>query len=258
MSASLHAVSTNDVRSAVSAEEWEARVELAACYRLVAHMGWTDLIYTQISRRVPGPDHHFLINPYGLGFDEITASSLVKIDLEGNTVMETPYEVNRAGYVIHSAIHGAREDAACVLHTHTVAGMGIAAQKRGLLPLSQHAMMFYNRVGYHDYEGIATNVDERTRLVQDLGTHDAMILRNHGLLTTGHSCKSAFTIMYYLEKACAAQIAAQAGGGELLELSAEVAEHTGQQFDKGGHTGRERPWPSLIRMLDRMGSDYAS
>ncbi|MCR9255525.1 MAG: class II aldolase/adducin family protein [Alphaproteobacteria bacterium] len=257
MSATLHAVDGSHVRGKVSQEEWEARVELAACYRLVAHMGWTDLIYTHISRRVPGPDHHFLINPYGFGFDEITASSLVKIDLDGNPVMDTPYEVNKAGYVIHSAIHGAREDAACVLHTHTVAGMAVCAQPRGLLPISQHAMMFYNRIGHHDYEGIATDVDERTRLVNDLGPHQAMLLRNHGLLTTGGSCASAFTTMYYLEKACAAQVAAQAGG-QVIELSHEVAEHTAQQYDRGGHAGRERPWPSLIRMLDRMGSDYAT
>jgi len=257
MAATLHAMETQNVRAAVDEAEWEARVELAACYRLVAHMGWTDLIYTHISRRVPGPDHHFLINPYGLAFDEITASSLVKIDLEGNPVMESPHGVNRAGFVIHSAIHAARDDANCVLHTHTVAGMAVSAQKRGLLPITQHAMMFYGRLGYHDYEGIATDLDERSRLVRDLGENDAMILRNHGLLTTGMSCKGAFTTMYYLEKACAAQLAAQSGGAELIELSDEVARHTAQQYQRGGHTSVERPWPSLVRMLDRMGSDHA-
>src|SRR6516162_6285705 len=171
------------VRDQVSKDEWEVRVNLAAAYRLVAHYGWDDLVFTHISARVPGPEHHFLINPYGMMFDEITAGSLVKVDLAGRTVMDTPYHVNPAGFTIHSAVHAAREDAMCVMHTHSNEGVAVSAQKEGLLPLSQHSMFALCSVGYHDYEGVALNEDEKPRLVKDLGNNRHLILRNHGLLT---------------------------------------------------------------------------
>ncbi|MBU0726619.1 MAG: class II aldolase/adducin family protein [Alphaproteobacteria bacterium] len=256
MSGTVTPLKQRSVREQVSAEEWAARVDLAACYRLVARMGWTDLIYTHISARVPGPEHHFLINPYGLMFDEVTASNLVKVDLDGQIVMETPYSFNPAGFTIHSAVHAAREDALCVLHTHTAAGMAVAAQVKGLLPISQHAMRFHDRISYHDYEGIALDLDERERLVGDLGTTYAMILRNHGLLTCGRSVAEAFTIMFYLQKACEAQVAALAGGGELKLVPDDVAEHAAQQFERGGEKSSNRPWQALLRTLEREDTSY--
>src|SRR5271170_4966139 len=183
MTTSSADLKTKQGKDRYSAEEWQIRVDLAAAYRLVAHFGWDDLIFTHISARVPGGQHHFLINPFGLLFDEITASSLVKIDMDGNIVEQTPYKVNPAGFTIHSAVHGAREDAACVLHLHTVAGNGVACQEQGLLPLNQTSMVLNGQVTYHEYEGIAFNHDERPRLVKDLGDKNAMILRNHGTLT---------------------------------------------------------------------------
>ncbi|WP_430435694.1 class II aldolase/adducin family protein [Oceanibaculum nanhaiense] len=256
MSGTVTPLKPRSVRDQVSAGEWDARVDLAACYRLVARMGWTDLIYTHISMRVPGPEHHFLINPYGLMFDEVTASSLVKVDLDGKIVMETPYSFNPAGFTIHSAVHAAREDAMCVLHTHTAAGMAVAAQKGGLLPISQHAMRFHDRISYHDYEGIALDLDERERLVADLGDTYAMILRNHGLLTCGRSVAEAFTIMFYLQKACEAQIAAMSSGAELAMVPPDVAEHAAQQFERGGEKSASRPWQALLRTLDREDTSY--
>jgi len=239
----------------VSDEEWEERVNLAACYHLVAHYGMSDLIFTHISARVPGSDNHFLINPYGLFFDEITASSLVKVDIDGNVLDETPFKINPAGYTIHSAVHGARHDVACVLHTHTSAGMAVAAQKQGLLPISQHSMMFYNRLAYHGYEGVALDLDERERLVRDLGDGIAMILRNHGLLTVGGTVSEAFRRIFYLEKSCEAQIKALAGDAEIIIPSREVCEHAGSQFQSfGSKTTLE--WPGLLRILDRKGSNY--
>jgi ribulose-5-phosphate 4-epimerase/fuculose-1-phosphate aldolase len=250
-----------------SDEEWRLRRELAACYRLIAHFRMTDLIFTHISVRIPGPDHHFLINPYGLFFDEITASNLVKIGLDGNAVEPTPYPVNPAGFVIHSAIHGAREDAHCVLHTHTKAGCAIAALKDGLLPVNQMSLEFYGKVAYHDYEGIALDMDEQQRLVKDLGAKPVMILRNHGLLTVGRDAQQAFLRMYYLEKACEIQLTAQAGGQALSLPSREVCEHVDRQFNApmapsaDGRTfvdenGYDLAWTALLRLLDRIDPSY--
>ena len=242
-----------------SDEEWQVRVDLAACYQLVAHFGMTDLIYTHISARVPGPDHHFLINPYGLMFDEITASSLATISLDGELIEDpTGLGINRAGFTIHSAVHAARPEILCVLHTHTDAGMAVSAKPSGLRMITQHACRFHNRIGYHDYEGIATNLDERQRLVRDLGPHKAMILRNHGLLTCGETIPEAFEVMFGLEKSCRAQIMAEAGGGALIELSEEVAEHTAGQYSHDGKVVGQRGWPAYLRMLERLGSGYAT
>ncbi|ABG96415.1 MULTISPECIES: class II aldolase/adducin family protein [Rhodococcus] len=252
---------TSQGRTSPAKTEAELRRELAAVYRLLAHFKMTDLIFTHVSVRIPGPEHHFLINPYGLLFEEITASSLVKIGLDGELVEPSEYHVNPAGFVIHGAIHEARPDAQCVLHTHTKAGCAVAAQEQGLLPLNQISMEFYNRVGYHDYEGIALNTAERVRLVEDLRDHPAMILRNHGLLTVGESAAEAFLRMFYLEKACDIQIAAQASG-ELRVPSPEIAEHTARQFageatdDYADDQAYEMAWAALLRMLDRTAPDY--
>ncbi|MET8472501.1 class II aldolase/adducin family protein [Streptomyces sp. NPDC006422] len=244
-------------------EELRLRRELAAVYRLVAHFRMTDLIFTHISQRLPGPDNHFLINPYGLLFEEITASNLVKIDLDGNAVEPSPHPVNPAGFMIHSAIHKARPDAHCVLHTHTKAGCAVAAQQGGLLPVNQMSMEFHNRVGYHDYEGVALNYDEQRRLVEDLGTHPALILRNHGLLTVGESAKQAFLRMYYLEKACEIQVTAQAGG-QLIIPSEQVCEYTAQQLTGEGEASSDieddiaydLAWGALLRLVERIAPDY--
>ncbi len=209
------------IRAQVSEQEWQLRVDLAACYRLIALHGWDDLVFTHISAKIPGPEHHFLINPYGLTFDEITASSLVKIDMQCNPVVPTPYKVNPAGFVIHSAIHAAREDAGCVLHTHTRAGVAVSAMKRGLLPISQQATVIMNSLAYHDYEGIAVRDDERTRLQQHLGTANYLMLRNHGLLTVGRTVGDAFLHMYTFESACQIQVGALAGG-EVIEIGEPV------------------------------------
>ncbi|MDJ1137276.1 class II aldolase/adducin family protein [Streptomyces iconiensis] len=244
-------------------EEARLRRELAAVYRLVAHYRMTDLIFTHISMRLPGPEHHFLINPYGLLFEEITASNLVKIDLDGNPVGHTEHPVNPAGFVIHSAIHAARPDAHCVLHTHTKAGCAVAAQKDGLLPLNQMSMEFHHRVGYHDYEGVALDLDEQRRLVADMGSHPALILRNHGLLTVGSTAAQAFLRMYYLDKACEIQISAQAGGTALVLPDEEVCEHTARQLageSDGGDfqddMGYDLAWSAMLRLLDRVAPDY--
>jgi ribulose-5-phosphate 4-epimerase/fuculose-1-phosphate aldolase len=250
-----------------SDEEWRLRRELAACYRLIAHFRMTDLIFTHISVRIPGLEHHFLINPYGLFFDEITASNLVKIDLDGNAVEPSPYPVNPAGFVIHSAIHGARDDAHCVLHTHTRAGCAVAAQQDGLLPLNQISLEFYDNTAYHDYEGIALDLDERERLVADLGMKPVMILRNHGLLTVGRDAQQAFLRMYYLEKACEIQLAAQAGGTALVLPPKAVCEHTERQFNApaikptnkdalSDPDGYDLSWTALLRLLDRIDPSY--
>ena len=245
--------------------ERELRRELAAVYRLVAHFRMTDLIFTHISARLPGPEQHFLINPYGLLFEEITASNLVKIDLDGNAVEESPHPVNPAGFVIHSAIHAAREDAHCVLHTHTRAGCAVAAQQGGLLPLNQMSMEFYNRLGYHDYEGVALNLDEQKRLVADLAGHPAMILRNHGLLTVGESPGRAFLRMHYLEQACRIQTTATAGGAPLVVPAPEVCELTARQLSGESHDSDlqddqayDLAWAALLRLVERIAPDYAN
>lgn len=236
--------------------EWEARVDLAACYRLVARNGWDDLIYTHISAAVPGPKKHFLINPYGMLFSEITASSLVKVDLEGNVVSETPYRINPAGFTIHSAIHAVREDVKCVLHLHTNAGTAVSAQKQGLLPISQTALVVHNDIAYHDYEGIALDLDERERLVAHLGRKNVMILHNHGTLTCGHSVAAAYVRMFFLERACQMQIAAQAGGAELRLLPQSMCDHVFGQVAKNSLRMGELDWPPLLRLLDKEDPSY--
>ncbi len=248
---------TASIREQVSAEEWQARVDLAAAYRLVAHYGWDDLVFTHISARVPGPEHHFLINPYGMMFDEITASSLVKIDLNGQVMMESPYHINPAGFTIHSAVHAAREDALCVMHLHTTAGIAISAQKSGLLPISQHSLFPLSSIGYHDYEGLALNEDEKPRLVADLGENTHLILRNHGLLTVGSSTGDAFLAMYNLQRSCEIQLLAQSGGHELISISRPIIEGIAAQakvVTKG--LGGGLVWPGLLRKLDRIDSSY--
>src|SRR5271154_3265012 len=232
----------------VSAEEWKLRVDLAATYRLVALHGWDDMIFTHISARVPGPDHHFLINPYGLLFEEITASSLVKIDLDGNKVQDTPYPVNPAGFTIHSALHMNRDDAHCIIHVHTTDGVAVSAQADGLLPLDQHAMLISGDTAYHDYEGVALDLDERDRLVHDIGDKHVMILRNHGTLSIGKSCADAFLRIYYLERACAMQIRALAGGVKVNAPNQGVPEKTAEQgaWAFAGYMGA-LAWPALLR-----------
>jgi len=245
------------LKDKVSPEEWQTRVDLAAFYRLVAWHGWDDMIYTHISARVPGPETHFVMNPFGLLFEEITASSLIKVDMQGELVMDSPYLANPAGFTIHSAVHGAREDAHCVAHLHTDDGVAVAAQKEGLLPLSQHAMIVRRRTATHAYEGIALNLDERERLVKDLGDNHLMLLKNHGTLALGKDCATAYQGIYYLERACSMQVRAQAGGGELVIPSEEVQALTHKQgaaiFD--GSAGA-LAWPALLRKLDKLDASY--
>jgi ribulose-5-phosphate 4-epimerase/fuculose-1-phosphate aldolase len=238
------------LKGKVSAEEWQARVDLAALYRLVAMHGWDDLIYTHISARIPGPEHHFLINPYGLLFEEITASSLVKIDLDGNILQETPYFINPAGFTIHSAVHAARDDARFVMHLHTDQGVAVAAQREGLLPISQHALIVLPRLAYHDYEGIALNHDERERLVADLGDKNLMLLRNHGTLAAGSTAAECFVGMFYLERACKMQILALSGGREQILIAPDAAQAE-VRSQVGGGVGGALAWPACLRKLDR-------
>jgi ribulose-5-phosphate 4-epimerase/fuculose-1-phosphate aldolase len=245
------------IRDQVSTEEWQARVNLAAAYRLVALYGWDDLIFTHISARVPGAGHHFLLNPYGMMFEEVTASSLVKIDLDGSKVMESQYFINPAGFTIHSAVHAARADALCVMHLHTDYGIAVSAQKDGLLPLSQQAMFPLASLAYHEYEGLALNEEEKPRLVADLGDKSYMILRNHGLLTLGRSAADAFLSMYILERACRIQILAQSGGRELHRVSSPIIDLTAKQLSAVTvGQGAELAWPGLLRKLDRIDSSY--
>ena len=256
MSAPEQATKSN-VRELVSPEEWQVRVDLAAAYRLVAEYGWDDLVFTHISARVPGPEHHFLINPYGMMFEEITASSLVKVDLEGKIVMESDYQINPAGFTIHSAVHAAREDALCVMHLHTDYGIAVSAQEQGLLPISQQSLFVLASLGYHDYEGLALNDEEKPRLVADLGTKQFLILRNHGLLTVGRTVADAFLSMFLLERACRIQILAQAGGGKLIPISKEVLRRVAAQESVVVTGGPGRlVWPGLLRKLDRMNANY--
>ncbi len=247
------------LKDKVSPEEWAVRVDLAASYRLVAHFGWEDLVFTHITMRVPGAEDQFLINPYGVFFDEITASSLVKIDLHGNKVGESAFPVNPAGFVIHSAIHAARHDAKCVMHTHTPSGIAVAAQQAGLLPISQHSIFVLPSLGYHDFEGVATRDDEKPRLVADLGDNTHLILRNHGLLTVGETVADAFLSMYYLEMSCAIQVRAQAGGAELITVGKEIIDAAYAQAPSSPRrrSGRgELVWPGLLRRLDRLDPSF--
>jgi len=248
---------SRNVRDQVSDEEWQVRVDLAACYRAIAMYGWDDLVFTHVSARVPGGDHHFLINAYGMMFEEITASSLVKVDLDGEKILESPYEINPAGFVIHSAVHEARSDAGCVLHTHSRAGVAVSAQAEGLLPVSQTSLFPYATLAYHSYEGVALNDDEKPRLVADLGSNSAMILRNHGLLTAGATVADAFLMMYMLETACQIQIMAQSSGGKLIQVPAPIVagiQAQAEQVTKG--LGGSLVWPGLLRKLDRRDPSY--
>ena len=245
------------IRELVSPEEWQIRVDLAAAYRLVAHYGWDDLVFTHISARVPGPEHHFLINPYGMMFEEITASSLVKVDLAGKIVMASEYNINPAGFTIHSAVHAAREDALCVMHLHTEYGIAVSAQKDGLLPISQQSLFVLASLGYHNYEGLALNEEEKPRLVADLGRKTFLILRNHGLLTVGPSVADAFLTMFLLERACRIQILAQSGGGKLVSIDEKIfAQIPSQEAVVTQGSGGKLVWPGLLRKLERMGANY--
>jgi ribulose-5-phosphate 4-epimerase/fuculose-1-phosphate aldolase len=255
----MHDITYQIDRSQISSEEWDTRCDLAALYRLLAHFRMTDLIDTHISARVPGEEGFFLINRYGVLFHEMCASDLIKIDHEGHAVDSRygPASVNRAGFNIHSAIHAARPDISCVVHTHTSAGIAISAQEEGLLPISQHALKFYRRLGYHDYEGIALNPEERDRLVHDLGTHMAMILRNHGLLAAGRSIAEAFNQIYFLERACQAQVQALAGGRPLRMPPEAVCELTAQQSDDEiDQQLHQLGWTSALRLIASDQTDY--
>jgi ribulose-5-phosphate 4-epimerase/fuculose-1-phosphate aldolase len=247
-----------DASARFSPEEWAIRVDLAAAYRLVAHFHWDDLVFTHITARLPGPEHHFLINPYGMMFDEITASSLVKIDMDGKKVSENPWPVNPAGFTIHSAIHAARHDVLCVMHTHTLNGVAVSAQKDGVRPLSQQSIFVLQNLAYHDYEGVALRDDEKPRLVADMGNKAYLMLRNHGLLTVGRTIAEAFQAMYLFETTCAIQIRAQSGGGELIPVQQGIIDTAMQQAREvsNGMGAHQLIWPGLLRRLDRIDNSY--
>jgi len=239
-----------------SPEEWQVRVDLAACYNIVADYGWDDLVFTHITAKIPGTDH-FLINPYGMMFDEISASSLVKIDLDGNKVSESPYDINPAGFTIHSAIHAARKDAHCVLHIHTKEGVAISAQSDGLLPISQQSIFPLSSLGYHDYEGVALREDEKPRLVDDLSDNDYLILRNHGLLTVGENVANAFFAMYFLQNACEIQLLAQSGGNSLTPIPDDILGDAKEVAIKATRSqGGNIAWPGILRRFDRKGYPF--
>ncbi|MBL8515614.1 MAG: class II aldolase/adducin family protein [Betaproteobacteria bacterium] len=248
---------TASLQSRVSPDEWQTRVDLAACYRLIAMHGWSDLVFTHITAKIPGAENQFLINPYGMLFDEITASSLVKIDLAGNKLDDSPYPINPAGFVIHSAIHAARADAKCVLHTHTANGIAVSAQAGGVLPISQQSIFVLAGLAYHDYEGVALNDDEKPRLVRDLGDRNFFMLKNHGLLTVGESIADAFLFMYIFETTCTIQVRAQSGGGKLIPVPQPIldgAKAQAKAVTKG--LGGQLAWPGLLRKLDRLDPSY--
>ena len=250
---------SNAVRARVDEAEWEQRVNLAACYRLAALYHWDDLIFTHISARVPGPEHHFLLNPYGMLFDEMTASSLVKVDLAGEKVTRSSYDINPAGFTIHSAIHAAREDAQCVLHLHSLNGVAVSAQKKGVLAISQQSTFVLASLAYHDYEGLALNDDEKPRLVRDLGDKNFLMLRNHGLLTAADNIPDAFLFMYLFEATCTIQIRAQSGGGELVSIDPRIiAGATAMAKKATKSAGGALAWPGLLRKLDRLDPSYRS
>ncbi len=256
MTAQLH---LPNVKDQVSAAEWQTRIDLAACYRLIALYGWDDLIFTHISAKVPGTED-FLINPYGMMFHEITASSLIKVDLAGKKLMESQYEINPAGYTVHSAVHEVRPDANCVLHTHTPAGVAVAAQKCGLLPLSQQSLFVLSSLAYHDYEGVFLREDEKPRLQADLGDKHFYILRNHGLVTAGGSIADTFLMMFIFQRACEIQVMAQSGGGELVHIPQAVLDGATQMMAGVMRTpvgmGGALPWPALLRKLDAQMPGY--
>ena len=246
------------LQNQVSPEEWQLRVDLAACYRLVAAYGWSDLVFTHISARIPGPEHHFLINPYGLMFDEITASSLVKVDQQCNKLIDSPFPVNPAGFVIHSAVHEAREDAGCVIHTHTRAGVAVSAQAAGVLPISQQSTFVLGSLAYHAYEGVAFRDEEKPRLQADLGEANFLMLRNHGLLTVGKTIADAFLSMYTFENTCRIQIDAQAGGA-LTEVNPQIVSGVAQAMRvQTGGLGGAFAWPALVRKVERDAPGYDS
>jgi ribulose-5-phosphate 4-epimerase/fuculose-1-phosphate aldolase len=255
MATKLTDVATS-VQNRVSAEEWQARVDLACAYRLVAHHGWDDLIFTHLSARIPGPEEHFLINPMGLMFEEVTASNLIKVDLDGNILSPTSYFINPAGYTIHSCIHGARHDVGAVFHTHTVAGIAVSSQKQGLLPMTQTALGFYNQLAYHDYEGLALNPDEKPRLIADLGASKALILRNHGLLAAGASVAEAYLILFMLEKACQIQLAAQGNGADLVMQPQAMADLVGQQSQFAFGFAADMAWKAAMRKMERLDGSF--
>lgn len=245
------------LKGVVSEQEWKMRVDLAAAYRLVAFNGWDDLIFTHISARVPGEDGHFLINPFGMMFEEITASSLVKVNMDCEKVEPSPFDVNPAGFTIHSAVHAVRHDAACVMHTHTIAGVAVSAQEQGLLPISQQSLFPLSNLSYHDYEGVALREDEKARLQADLGTTNNMILRNHGLLTCGETIANTFLNMFVLQRACEVQIAAQSGGNTLIPIPQSIVDgikEAASKVTKG--LGGNLAWPALLRKLDRLDPSY--
>lgn len=244
------------MRDRVPAPEWAARVELAACYRLMAHFRMTDWIYNHISLRVPDRHDHYLINPFGLLYEEVSASNLVKVDVHGRLVEDVNLDVNPAAFVIHGAIHTARPDVGCVLHTHTAAGVAVAAQAHGLLPISQHALKLCERTAYHDFEGIALDLGEQERLVADIGTKDVLILRNHGLLTMGPDVPRAFELMFFLERACQIQVAALAGGAVPVTPPAAVIARTAAQFGNDSSYVQNRDWQALLRLIDRIDPSY--
>lgn len=254
-----HPLPTANVKAQVSAAEWQTRVDLAACYRLIAMHGWDDLIFTHISAKVPGTED-FLINPFGMMFHEITASSLVKVDLAGKKLMDSPYEINPAGYTIHSAVHEVRHDVSCVLHTHTAAGIAVSAQKQGLLPISQQSLFVLSSLAYHGYEGVALNHDEKARLQADLGEAAFMILPNHGLMTCGPTIADTFLMMFTLQRACEIQVLAQGGGAELIMIPQQIldgamAMAAGVTRSKQG-LGGALAWPALLRKLDQQNPGY--
>ena len=254
----LHSIVTPSLREHVSPEEWQTRLDLAACYRLVASFGWSDLVFTHVSARVPGVHDQFLINPYGMMFDEITASSLVKIDLDGNKLDDSPFPINPAGFTIHSAIHAARHDAQCVLHVHSANGVAVSAQQNGLLALSQQSIFILASLAYHDYEGVALRDDEKSRLVADLGRKTYFMLRNHGLLTLGSTIADAFVNMYFFESACNIQIRAQAGGGPLIVIPDAIISTAQTQARAATKSlgGGALAWPGLLRRLDRADTSW--
>ncbi|WP_434607725.1 class II aldolase/adducin family protein [Pseudomonas sp. D2-30] len=253
--------SAASIKDQVSAAEWQTRVDLAACYRLIALHGWDDLIFTHVSAKVPGTEE-FLINPYGLMFQEITASNLVKIDQAGNKLMDSPYEINPAGYTIHSAIHEVRHDVACVLHTHTAAGVAVSAQKQGVLPISQQSLFVLSSLAYHPYEGVALNPEEKVRLQADLGENNFLMLHNHGLLTCGGTIADTFLMMFIFQRACEIQVLAQTGGAELIAIEPQVL--AGARAMVAGVTksaqgmGGALAWPALLRKLDLQDPSYKS
>ncbi len=246
----------SNVQDNVSPEEWQTRVDLACAYRLVAHHGWDDLVFTHLSARIPGTDEHFLINPFGLMFEEVTASNLIKVDLAGTVLSPTSHIINPAGFTIHSCIHGARHDIGAIFHTHTVAGVAVSTQKQGLLPMTQTALGFYNILAYHAYEGLALNEAEVPRLITDLGQQKALILRNHGLLCAGSTIGEAYLTMFMLEKACQIQIAAQSSGVELLMQSQTMADLVATQTDMAFGFAAEMSWQAVKRKMERLDSGF--